>query len=141
MQTKMANAMLAWWTLWAFSAFVGSAPLRAQGISSCIEDLALPGFAGSLKVPAVVNVDFTIGPNGKAADSHIATSDALMSAYLDAYFIKESRYSAACRGQKMHFVVKYVVEGKATFEPRYETHWRAPDELIVTCHPLMPKIN
>jgi hypothetical protein len=52
--------------------------LKAQGPSPCIEELALPGFGGFLKVPTAVDIDFTIGPDGKAAESRFTTSDGMM---------------------------------------------------------------
>jgi hypothetical protein len=138
----MTKYRAAWLALSVFGALALTRPLNAQGgPTGCIEDLAIPGFGGFLKVPAVVEIDLTIGSDGKAKDARIATSDDMMSTYLRAYFVGESRYSKSCQGQKLHFTVRYVVQGVPTGEPRYETRWRSPGELILTCHPVKPTIN
>jgi hypothetical protein len=137
----MTNATSAWLALTVFGALIATPPLKAQGSSSCIEELALPGYGGFIKVPAVVEIDFTIGPDDKATEPRLTTSDGIMLAYLRSYLVEQSRYSKSCQGQKMHFTVRYIVKGAPTFEPRYETRWRSPGELILTCHPLKPTIN
>ncbi len=115
--------------------------LSAQALSNCVEELALPGYARLLRTPGVIDVDITIGADGKAESARFSTGDAMTQVYLKVYFITESTYNKKCRGQRIHFVVRYIAEGEPTFEPRYETRWRAPNEFIVKYHPLKPIIN
>jgi hypothetical protein len=118
-----------------------SSLLRAQALSGCVEELALPGYAGYLKTPAVFDIYLTVGPDGKATGEQFSTADTVTIAYLRAYFVTESTYSRACQGQRLHFVVTYTARGVATDEPRYETRWRSPNQILVTYNPLKPKIN
>ena len=125
----------------AFAAFAVVPTSKAQGLSSCIEELALPGFASYIEAPGALDVFFTVGPDGRATAARFSTKDPMTVAYLRAYLVTESRYSKSCQGQQMHFVVTYTVQGAPTDEPRYETRLRAPSEIIVTYHPIKPKIN
>jgi len=136
----MRKTLLFWLAAWAV-AFGPKPPLQAQDVLGCVEDLALPGFAGYLKVPGVFDVYFTIGADGRAAAERFSTDDPMTSAYLRAYFVSQSTYSKGCRGRQMHFVVTYIEQGVATGEPRYDTRWRAPNQIIVTYHPLKPTVN
>jgi hypothetical protein len=137
----MRIAQSSWFTVCMATALVVTPSLRAQGVSSCVEELALPGFASYIEAPGVQDVYLTIGPDGKATTPRFSTKDPMTLAYLRAYFVTESRYSTACQGRQLHFVITYIAQGVPTDEPRYETRWRAPNELIVTYHPIKPKIR
>ena len=50
--------------------------------------------------PAVVDLGFTIGSDGKAKEPRIATSDGVMLAYLRSYFVEQSRYERFVPGKK-----------------------------------------
>jgi hypothetical protein len=110
---------------------------------ACVKELTMPHFSGVMirQVPAEIQVSVVIGADGKPRSIDLKPNDTPLRFELLDDFGAGAAYSRDCRGRRIVFVVRYVYRGEPTDRPLWDVKLEPPNEILVICRPLLPKLN
>lgn len=132
------------WGTAIWSLFIGAGPLlSAEDPLTCVDELTMPHYNGTMThdIPGAVSVAVTIGPGGRAEAIRLSPAETPLRFELLDDFGPRTHYSGSCRGRTIVFVVRYLVEGERADFPIAEVKYRPPNEILVVCRPLKPRLN
>jgi hypothetical protein len=115
----------------------------ADGPLTCINELAFPVFrkATAYNLPTEARVSVKLGSgDGQHSVTFDPPDTPVRLDLLDAFATK-TRYSPACGGKTLVFLVRYLVEGEPTLFPIWEVRLRPPNEILVVTHPVKGGVN
>jgi hypothetical protein len=116
-----------------------------QDNMSCVEEIEIPRYSFVARRAAqtgTVEVDFLIGQNGTAEDFRSTGPDPNLILEAEAFLKRAgSKFVPSCRGQRVHMLFTFRLEGEARFDPFSFVRFRPPNHFIVTSQPRIPNVD
>jgi hypothetical protein len=118
---------------------LANSALRADDNLSCINEIELPRFATSVRVPTGGHVlaAIRLGPDGQVDSVSLSSSEPDLLAEVEYHLRKKTVYRPDCRGKEVRLEFTFRVEGAPSVNPYSIVRFRPPNHFVIVTQPVI----